>query len=128
MSQTSGVSPAHAAACAVAAKVSGHQRQRTLFRVQPARPHPRRVADREHQPQRGVADREAGAVAAEQLFGDPGLERANLWAVVAEHARRLDPAQRIEVFAQTGRVRRDQGEAYYRRSGLLCRRPRRTAS
>jgi hypothetical protein len=77
------------------------------------------VADREHQAERGVADREAGTVAAEQLFGDARLEGADLRAVVAEHARCLDPAQRVEMLAEARRVRGDQGEAFHRRVRLL---------
>ena len=70
----SGVSPAQSAACAVAAKVKrGHQRERARARLAP-----HRLADRDHQAERRIADPEARALAAEQLLGRFRLERAQL--------------------------------------------------
>src|SRR3546814_8521406 len=69
----------------------------------------RSIADRDHQPQRRVGDRKARARAAEQPRGHVGLEAAHLGAVVRIDARSLDPAQRVEMLAQLGRARGDQG-------------------
>ena len=84
-----------------------HQRQ-------PLAP-PRRVANRDHQSQRRVGDRKAGAAAAEQSLGRFRLESAHFGTVVRINARGLDPAQRIEMLAQSGRARGDQRKASHRR-------------
>ena len=72
----------------------------------------RRLADCDHQAERRVADRKTRALPTEQLRGCLRLERADLRAVVAEDARVLDAAQRLDLLAQAGRIGGDQGIAH----------------
>ncbi len=77
----------------------------------------RRVAQRQHQPERGVGDREAGAAPAEQDLGGLALEPAGDRAVVAESAGCLDRLESGGQPAELGRVGADEGQVHRRRSG-----------
>ena len=86
----------------------GHQRERAGPRHRSAAPRGHRLPDREHQPQRRIADRQAIAHPTEQLRRRLALERLHLGPVVAEHARRLDAQQPVGQRAEPGRPGGDQ--------------------
>ena len=86
----------------------GHQRERAGPRHRSAAPRGHRLPDREHQPQRRIADRQAIAHPTEQLRRRLALERLHLGPIVAEHARRLDAQQPVGQRAEPGRPGGDQ--------------------
>ncbi len=75
-------------------------------------PIPGGFAQRDHQAERGIADRKARAPAAEQGLGRLRLEGAHFRTVIAEHARGLDAAERFDMGAEPGRVGGNQGIAH----------------
>ena len=77
----------------------------------------RGLTDRDHQAERCIVDRKAGALAVEELGGRRGFERADLGAVVAEMTRRLDALQCVDMIAEPRRVGSDQGVAH---GGRAC--------
>ncbi|MCY1171040.1 hypothetical protein D9M73_111360 [compost metagenome] len=66
----------------------------------------------DHQTERGVADRKARAPAAEQGLGRLRFEGAHFRTIIAEHARGLDTAERLDMGAELGRVGGNQGIAH----------------
>ncbi|CUS45595.1 hypothetical protein MGWOODY_Smn1569 [hydrothermal vent metagenome] len=76
------------------------------------------LADRDDQAKRRIGDSQGRAMAAEQMLVGLGLEGADLRAVVAEHARLLDPLQCVEMLAEARRLGGDEREAMHGIDGL----------